>query len=509
METDIDVDLLIIGGGVNGAGIARDAAGRGLEVMLCEQGDLAGATSSASSKLIHGGLRYLEYYKFRFVREALREREVLLGIAPHIVWPARFILPHDKGLRPAFAIEAGLLLYDWLAPRKRLGRSHRLDLRTAKEGAPLKDNITTGFAYSDCRVDDARLVVLNAIDARERGAAIRTRMRCVSARRQAGVWQATLLDLRSATTLTVRARALVNAAGPWAGAIQLDAAGHDTGKKLRLVRGSHIIVPRLYEGEQNYVLQNDDRRIIFVMPYETDYSLIGTTEIPFSGDPMKARISTAEIRYLCAAVSHYFRKPLSPGDVAGNFTGVRPLYDDGAENASAATRDYVLDLDAPPGGAPLLSVFGGKLTTYRRLAESALEKLTPLLKPPQGMPWTAAAPLPGGDMEDGDFNRFLRTLRGTYPWLDAAMATRLARAYGTRVETLLGNARSAADLGEHFGAGLFRAEIDYLIDQEFALTPEDILWRRSKLRLHLTKNQIAAVGTYVDSRTRPDERPNA
>jgi glycerol-3-phosphate dehydrogenase len=513
MDTDIHVDLLVIGGGVNGAGIARDAAGRCLAVMLCEQGDLAAATSSASSKLIHGGLRYLEYYKFRFVREALREREILLGIAPHIVWPARFVLPHNKGLRPAFVIEAGLFLYDWLAPSKRLRRSHRLDLRTSKEGAPLKDDFTTGFAYSDCRVDDARLVVLNAVDARARGASIRTRTRCVSARRKGSLWQATLLDLCNATTLTVMARALVNAAGPWAAEVVRDAIGQDisrvAGKKLRLVRGSHIIVPGLYEGEQNYVLQNEDRRIIFVMPYETDFSLIGTTEVPFAGDPSKARVSADEISYLCAAVSRYFRNPPSPGGVVESFAGVRPLYDDGAENASAATRDYVLDLDAPSGGPPLLSVFGGKITTYRRLAEDAMEKLSPHLKPPQGNPWTAMAPLPGGDMEGADFDRFLRALRGKYPWLAAATATRLARAYGTRAEVILGKAENAADLGEHFGAGLFQAEIDYLIDQEFALTPEDILWRRSKLRLHLSPDQIAAVSTYVDKRTRTNERPHA
>ncbi len=499
MEKQISVDLLIIGGGVNGAGIARDAAGRDLAVMLCEQGDLAGATSSASSKLIHGGLRYLEYYQFGFVREALREREVLLGIAPHIVWPSRFILPHDKGLRPAFVIEAGLFLYDWLSPRNRLGRSRRLDLRTAMEGAPLKDHLTTGFAYSDCRVDDARLVVLNAVDARERGACIRPRTRCVSAKREQGLWQATLLDIREAATTIVTARALVNAAGPWAAEVANIVSGRDAGKKLRLVKGSHLVVPRLYEGDQSYVLQNEDRRVIFAMPYEADYTVIGTTEIPFEGDPLTAQISTDEIVYLCAAVSRYFRKPLSPRDVVESFSGVRPLYDDGAKNASAATRDYVLDLDAPEGGAPLLSVFGGKITTYRRLAEDAIERLAPYLKPPPGRAWTATAPLPGGDMEDGDFDKFLRTLRGKYPWLDAATVTRLARAYGTRAGLILGNARGACDLGVQFDAGLFQAEIDYLIDQEFAITAEDILWRRSKRGLHLSPAERARVSAYLDA----------
>jgi glycerol-3-phosphate dehydrogenase len=509
MEKQINVDLLVIGGGVNGAGIARDAAGRGLAVILCEQGDLAGATSSASSKLIHGGLRYLEYYQFRFVREALEEREVLLGIAPHIVWPARFILPHDKGLRPAFVIEAGLFLYDWLARRNRLGRSCRLDLRTAKEGAPLKDHLTTGFAYSDCRVDDARLVVLNAVDAREHGADIRTRTRCVSAKRENGMWQATLLDMREAATTIVTARALVNAAGPWAAEVLTGVIGRDAGRKPRLVKGSHIIVPRICEGDQNYVLQNEDRRVIFVMPYEMDYSLIGTTEIPFEGDPSKARISAEEISYLCAAVSRYFRKPLDPHDAVEWFSGVRPLYDDGAKNASAAMRDYVLDLDAPDGSAPLLSIFGGKITTYRRLAEDAIEKLAPYLKPPCARRWTATAPLPGGDMEDGDFDRFLRALRGKYPWLDAATVARLARAYGTRVEMIFSKARSADDLGVEFGAGLFQTEIDYLIGQEFALTAEDILWRRSKQGLHLSPVERARLGAYVDERVTNQRRKTA
>ncbi len=502
MKTERNVDLLIIGGGVNGAGIARDAAGRGLSVMLCEQGDLAGATSSASSKLIHGGLRYLEYYRFRFVREALLEREVLLGIAPHIVWPARFILPHDKGLRPALAIEAGLFLYDWLARRNRLGRSRRLDLRKAKEGAPLKDHLTTGFAYSDCRVDDARLVVLNAVDARERGASIRPRTRCISAQREQCMWQATLLDLRAAATTIVTARALVNAAGPWAAEVFNSVSGRDAGKKLRLVKGSHIVVPRIYEGDQNYVLQNEDRRVVFVMPYEMDYTLIGTTEITFEGDPSKARISEDEIGYLCAAASRYFREPLDRRDVVESFSGVRPLYDDGAVTASAAARTYVLDLDAPEGGAPLLSVFGGKITTYRRLAEDAVERLAPHLKPPRVERWTATAPLPGGDMEGGDFDRFLHMLRGKYPWLEAATAARLARAYGTRAELILGAARSVDDLGVAFGAGLFQAEIDYLIGEEFALTAEDILWRRSKRGLHLSPVERARVSAYLNARAR-------
>jgi glycerol-3-phosphate dehydrogenase len=425
---------------------------------------------------------------------------VLLGIAPHIVWPASFVLPQDKGSRPALVIEAGLFLYDWLARRNRLGRSRRLDLRTAKEGAPLKDHLTTGFAYSDCRVDDARLVVLNAVDARERGASIRPRTRCVTAKREQGAWRATLLDVREASTTIVTARALVNAAGPWAADVLSGVIGHDAGKNLRLVKGSHIVVPRIYEGDQNYVLQNEDRRVIFVMPYEMDYTLIGTTEIPFEGDPSKARISAEETGYLCAAVSRYFREPLSSRDVTESFSGVRPLFDDGPKNASATSRAYVLDLDAPENGAPLLSVFGGKITTYRRLAEDAIDRLAPYLKPPRAEHWTAMAPLPGGDMEGGDFDRFLRTLSGKYPWLDATTVARLARAYGTRVERILGKARSAHDLGVEFGAGLFQTEIDYLIGQEFALTAEDILRRRSKRGLHLSPVERARVSAYLDAR---------
>jgi glycerol-3-phosphate dehydrogenase len=492
------VDLLIIGGGINGAGIARDAAGRGLKVMLCEKGDLASATSSASSKLIHGGLRYLEYWRFGFVREALKEREVLLGIAPHLVWPARFILPHNKALRPAVMIEAGLFLYDWLAPRKRLGRSERLDLRRAPEGAPLKEKFTTGFAYSDCRVDDARLVVLNAVDARERGADIRTRTRCVSAKREIGFWRATLLDQCSGTKSIVTARALVNAAGPWAAEAAKNLIECDATKiKLKLVKGSHIVVRRLYQGEHCYVLQNEDRRIVFVMPYETDHALIGTTDVPFSGDPGAAKISADEISYLCADVSRYFRKELNPEAVEASFSGVRPLYDSGEESAPDASREYVLALDVGPCGAPLLSIFGGKVTTYRRLSEDAVTRLSAYLKPPRPASWTASEPLPGGDFDGGDFARFLREFRNKYPWLDAKTTLRLARAYGTRTQEILGKSQSMRDLGAEFGAGLTQAEIDYLIAREFALTAEDILWRRSKLGLHLSPVQRDRVGAYL------------
>lgn len=497
MAQEADVDMFVIGGGVNGAGVARDAAGRGLSVMLCEQGDLAGATSSASSKLIHGGLRYLEYYQFRFVRDALIERETLLGVAPHIIRPLRFILPWEKGLRPLWMIALGLFLYDQLGPRKRLAPSKRLDLRKSPEGAPLATRLTAGFSYSDCAVDDSRLVALNALDARERGAEVRTRTRCATARRDRGLWRITLQNTQDRTERTVTARALVNAAGPWASDILNTVCSLDAGKKLRLVKGSHIVAPRLYDGDHAYILQNADRRVVFVMPYAEDFSLIGTTEIPFKGDPAKAAIGSDEIAYLCEAVSRYFKTPLEPSAIVHSFSGVRPLYDDKAASDSAATRDYVLDLDQPPGEAPVLSVLGGKITTYRRLAEDAVEALSPHLRPPRPEPWTADAPLPGGDMEDGDFDRFLHQLRARRPWLPAALAMRLAHGYGTRVEKILRGARGAADLGEDFGAGLSQAEIDYLIDQEWALTAEDVLWRRSKLGLRLSPAETARVTAYM------------
>jgi glycerol-3-phosphate dehydrogenase len=368
------------------------------------------------------------------------------------------------------------------------------------EGAPLKEHLTTGFAYSDCRVDDARLVVLNAVDARSRGAAICTRTRCIAAKREDGFWHATLFDLEKGVTQSVMARALVNAAGPWAGEVQSGIIGRGGGNKLRLVKGSHIIVPRLYEGAHCYVLQSDDRRIVFVMPYEDSYSLIGTTEVAYVGNPAAAKITAEEITYLASVVSRCFRKPLSPSDVTASFCGVRPLYDDAAASASAASREYVLELDAPPGCAPLLSVLGGKITTYRRLAEDALERLMPHFSELRARPWTAAAPLPGGDIEGGDTGLYVRALHGTYPWLDRGIAIRLTHAYGTRARFILGNARCAGDLGTEFGAGLFQAEIDYLIGQEFALTAEDILWRRSKRGLHLSADESARVRAYVDRR---------
>ncbi|PNG24631.1 glycerol-3-phosphate dehydrogenase [Methylocella silvestris] len=499
MTPEADVDLLIIGGGVNGAGMARDAAGRGFSVLLCEQGDLACATSSASSKLIHGGLRYLEHYDFRLVREALREREILLRIAPHVVWPMTFVLPYDKGVRPQWMIRLGLYLYDRLAPRKHLPASSRFDLHGRPEGAPLKRRFGTGFSYSDCQVDDARLVALNAVDAAERGADVRTRTRCHSARREQAGWRVALKDQGSETI--IRARALVNAAGPWADEVANLCRG-PAPRRLRLVKGSHIITPRLYAGDHAYILQNDDGRVVFVTPFAQRFSLIGTTEIAFEGDPAKVAIDADEVDYLCRAASRYFDKPLDPKDVAHHFSGVRALYEDNAPSPSAATRDYFLDLDAPAGTAPLLSAYGGKITTYRRLAERAVDMLSERLAPPRPKPWTASAPLPGGDFPDGDFDRFVAQLTAQRPWLLEPLALRLARSYGTRVETILGSAQRLGDLGEDFGAGLHEVEIDYLAEREWARTEEDLLWRRSKLGLHMTPDERRRVGAYICERAK-------
>ncbi len=492
-------DILVIGGGINGAGIARDAAGRGLSVVLCEQGDLANATSSASSKLIHGGLRYLEYYAFRLVREALAEREVLYENAPHIIFPIRFVLPHEKSLRPAWLIRAGLFLYDHLGGRRRLPGSHGIDLHADPEGAPLREEFGNGFVYSDCWVDDARLVVLNALDAAERGATILTRTRCLAARREDSLWRVRLQDARSGTEWAVDARILVNAAGPWVGKVLEDVVGIDRGQRPRLVKGSHVVVPRLYDGDHAYILQNDDRRVVFVIPYEGDYSLIGTTDVPFDGDPAEVRIDPAETAYLCAAVNRYFATPVSADDVVWSYSGVRPLYDDEAEDAAAVTRDYELDLDAGPGQAPLLSVFGGKITTYRRLAEQALEHLAPYT-PHAGNTWTANVPLPGGDIADADFATFLGEVRRTWPWLREDLARRYARAYGTRIETLLEGAHAPDHLGRDFGAGICEREVEYLVKNEWAMTSEDILWRRTKRGLRASAETVAALDDWLAGR---------
>jgi glycerol-3-phosphate dehydrogenase len=493
-------DVFIVGGGINGCGIARDAAGRGFSVCLAEMNDLASGTSSWSTKLIHGGLRYLEHREFRLVRESLAERERLLESAPHIIWPLRFLLPHEPSLRPAWMLRLGLFLYDHLGGRRRLPGSAGIDLVRDPMGAGLRPAFRRGFVYSDCWVDDARLVVLNAMDAVERGADLRTRTRCVAARRDRGCWRATIEDRRSGLRREVRARILVDAAGPWVKRFLEQEAGLPARHSIRLVKGSHIVVPRLYDGSHAHILQNVDRRVVFATPYERRFTLIGTTDVPFAGDLDEVAITAEETSYLCAAVSRYFRKPVAPTDVVWSYAGVRPLYDDAAASASEVTRDYVLDLDAPAGEAPLLAVFGGKITTYRRLAEHALEKLRPFC-PDLPPAWTERAVLPGGDMANADFERFLGGFRARHPWLPAPLARRYARAYGTRAERLIGGARSLADLGECFGGDLHLAELEYLAAAEWAEGAEDVLWRRSKLGLHLPAGAERWVDAWFAARS--------
>ncbi len=492
-------DLLIVGGGINGAGIARDAAGQGLSVLLVEKGDLAGATSSASSKLIHGGLRYLEYREFRLVREALIEREVLLRIAPHLVRPLRFILPHDSLQRPAWMIRLGLFFYDHLGGRERLPGSRGVNLRRAPEGAVLKPEFVRGFEYADCWADDARLVVANALDAKARGADIRVRTALAAAKRAEGLWEAKLARNGGAAE-TVRARAMVNATGPWATALFERLEGATTRYRLALVQGSHIVVPRLYEGDQAYILQNTDKRIIFLLPFLDAFTIVGTTDSPYHGDPADVAITPGETDYLVMAASRFLRRPVAPADIRWSYSGVRPLYDDGSINASAMTRDYAFDIDAPEGTAPLLTIYGGKLTTYRKLAQHALRKILPRLgREPKK--WTSGVPLPGGDMPGADFAAFRRALGAEFPFLPAELAARYARLYGTRARQLLKDARSLGDLGECLGADLYEREVTFLRETEWAETADDVLWRRTKLGLHVTPEQRAKIAAKMLDRT--------
>lgn len=484
-------DLAVVGGGINGAGIAADAAGRGLSVFLCEKDDLASHTSSASSKLIHGGLRYLEHHEFRLVREALAEREVLLAKAPHIVKPMRFVLPHRPHLRPAWMIRAGLFLYDHLGKRERLPASRGLRFGA---GSPLKADITRGFEYSDCWVDDARLVVLNAMAARERGAHIHPRTRCVSARRSKGLWHIHL-ERADGSLFSIRARGLVNAAGPWVARLLREDLKQQSPYGIRLIQGSHIVVPKLYDGEQAYILQNEDRRIVFAIPYLQRFTLIGTTDREYQGDPAQVAISDEETDYLLKVVNDHFRKQLVRTDVLHSFAGVRPLCDDESDEPSAITRDYTLSLAGAPGEAPLLSVFGGKLTTYRKLAESAMKLLQPSF-PRMGASWTASAPLPGGE-DMSDVASLAEALCNRHGWLPAPLAQRWASSYGSRVWRLLEGVSNLTDLGEHLGAGLYSREVDYLCREEWARSSLDILWRRSKLGLFLSSGQQLRLQHYL------------
>ena len=495
-ETGI-YDLFVVGGGVNGAGIARDAAGRGLSVLLCEKDDLAQGTSSRSGKLVHGGLRYLEYYEFRLVREALIEREVLLSSAPHIIWPMRFVLPHNPADRPAWLVRLGLFLYDHLGGRKRLPGTRSLDLSTAPEGAPIKRDYRKAFEYSDCWVDDARLVVLNALDAQKKGARVLTRTACSAIRRVDGLWQVEMTDLRTGVKSEVKARCVVNTAGPWVNDVIGRIAGLNSSRSVRLVKGSHIVVPKFWEGRQAYLVQNPDKRVIFINPYQNDLALIGTTDIPYEGRPEDVSADGNEIAYLLKSVNRYFKQQLTEDDIVHSFSGVRPLYDDNAENPSAVTRDYIFEVDAANGQAPLLSVFGGKITTFRKLSEHALERLKPFF-PEMGAAWTAKAHLPGGDMANADFEQFLGDLKACYRWLTADLAKHYARLYGTRTHDLIGNAKSLEDLGAVFSPLFREREARFLIDNEWASTAEDLLERRTKHGLHMTQAERLAFAGWLE-----------
>ena len=492
-----DYDLVVIGGGINGTGIARDAVGRGARVLLAEMGDLAGATSSASTKLIHGGLRYLEYYEFDLVRKALKEREVLLRAAPHIAWPLRFILPHHKELRPAWLLRLGLFLYDHLGGRKLLPVTEVVRLDRPPFSTGLKSMFKKGFEYSDCWVDDARLVVLNAVDAAARGAEILTRTKCVAARREGDHWTVTLKDQVSGEERVATARVLVNAGGPWVAEMLSGVIGANRTSNVRLVKGSHIVVKRLFDHDRCFIFQNGDGRIIFAIPYENDFTLIGTTDVDYNAEPGEVKISKGEIEYLCQSVSEYLETPVRPDDIVHTYSGVRPLYDDGAEDAKSATRDYVLELDGGDGGKPaLLSVFGGKITTYRKLAEQVLEKLSPFLPFSSGE-WTAGVALPGGDFPVLEFSARVDALRRDFAFLDERMATRLMRAYGSDTPRLLGDAKELADLGQCFGHDLYEREVRWMVDREWARSADDVLWRRSKLGLRLTADQVKELEAFV------------
>jgi glycerol-3-phosphate dehydrogenase len=496
-------DLFVIGGGINGCGIARDAAGRGYSVALAEMNDFASGTSSGATKLIHGGLRYLEHYEFRLVRESLMEREVLWAMAPHIIWPMRFVLPYHKGgIRPAWLIRLGLFLYDHLGGRKLLPPTATLDMRTDPAGKPLKALFAKAFEYSDGWVDDARMVVLNARDAADKGALIMPRTKVVSARRENGLWTIETVDTLSGRASTHHARMLVNAAGPWVDHVIRAAFGENEARHVRLVQGSHIIVRKKFEGPKAYFFQNPDNRIIFAIPYETDFTLIGTTDRDYTDDPKDVRISEEETSYLCNAASEYFKEPVKPEDIVWTYSAVRPLFDDGASKAQEATRDYVLKLEGKDGSeaknAPLLNVFGGKLTTYRRLSEHALEKVGEAIGV-KGRPWTAKSHLPGGDFPVQGYEAEVGKLKATYPFLTSAHARRLTRRYGTRANVLLGKAASTADLGRHFGSDLYEAEVRYLMQNEWAFTAEDVLWRRSKKGLYLSKEEAAALESFLQA----------
>ncbi len=488
-------DIFVIGGGINGCGIARDAVGRGYSVGLAEMNDLGSGTSSWSTKLIHGGLRYLEHYEFRLVREALMEREVLLKMAPHIIWPMRFILPHHKGLRPAWLLRLGLFLYDNLGGRKILPGTRVLQLKNDEVGGVLKDEFTKAFEYSDCWVNDSRLVILNAMDAHERGADIHTRTKVVSARQTQDLWEIDLQATNTGKSRTVFAKLIVNAGGPWVDDILKQSMGKNDVKNIRLVQGSHIVIRKKFDHPKAYFFQNSDERIFFAIPYEQNYTLIGTTDQDYEGDPGDVRISPQEIDYLCEGASEYFKEPITPDDIVWTYSGVRPLYDDGASKAQEATRDYVLKTETE-GSLKFINIFGGKITTYRRLAETMLEKIGSIIGN-TGSPWTERSTLPGGEFSVEEYEQLVANVREQFSFLDVGLTERLVRAYGMKVYDVFQGAKSEADMGIDFGNGLSEAEVRYLIENEWAQTADDVLWRRSKLGIRFSKKEKSKLEAFI------------
>ena len=487
---------MVIGGGINGAGVARDAAGRGLRVLLCEQDDLARYTSSSSTKLIHGGLRYLEHYDFKLVRHALLEREVLLRSAPHIIWPLRFILPHHKELRSKLLIRMGLFLYDHIGGRKLLPKSWSVNLKKHISGAALKDEFTAGFEYSDCWVQDSRLVVLNVRDAADRGAKVQVQTTCTDLTAKDDYWLVELKDNESGAVETLKSRAVVNAAGPWVEAVQNLQERNKVEHGVRLVKGSHVVVNKLFDHEYTYIFQNGDGRVLFAVPYEQHYTLLGTTDIEVEGDPATVEIEQREVEYICKAVSEYFKKPVQLSDVVWSYTGVRPLYDDAAANASKVTRDYVLHLTK--SGPPMVSIFGGKITTFRKLSEEVIDMILPRLNIKQAA-WTATATLPGGDIANADYDTFRKEKQQQYPWLPEALLNDYTRNYGTVIDSMLANSASVADLGTHFGGDLYEAEVRHLMDNEWAQSAGDVLWRRTRKGLGMPDGTQEKLAEWMQS----------
>jgi|TARA_B110000114_G_scaffold84730_1_gene89579 glycerol-3-phosphate dehydrogenase len=495
--SEID-DIFVIGGGINGCGIARDAAGRGYSVRLAEMNDLASGTSSWSSKLIHGGFRYLEHYEFKLVREALGERETLLKMAPHIIWPMRFVLPHHSSMRPAWLLRLGLFLYDHMGKRKLLPGTKQINLTTHSVGKPLKATYTKGFEYSDCWVNDARLVVLNAQDAQEHGAKIETHTKVISASRENDHWSISTRNLRTDEISIHKARLLVNASGPWVDKVLGEAFENKGSNNVRLVQGSHIVVPKIHDHDKAYIFQNADNRIIFALPYEQDFTLIGTTDQDYQGDPSDVKITASEIDYICSSASAYFEKPIDANNIVWSYSGVRPLFDDGATEAQEATRDYVLRVDGDD--LPVINIFGGKITTYRKLSESMMDKIATLIGTRLGA-WTADSNLPGGDFDVSDFDSLVAKLEMEFKFLDSTLATRLVRSYGTHAWTIMKGALDVEDMGQDFGGTLSQREIEYLMKYEWAECAEDVVWRRSKLGIRLSEMEVSVIDHWMKNKS--------